>query len=145
MSENFDFDAMFAELASDNADVAAAAEAAVASVKPAKDGLTYAGDQDGANGHVYSMYTMTLDGKHVFNVMIDNFVEVPVPANMGAAPAGVTAHTITVVKPGHASGITTNGLAFRTPHQDGTHIDGRSVQSYVYPRAVRLLIQLYVA
>lgn len=118
---------------------------AVAKEVATKDGLTYSGDFDGANGHSYSVYVMTLNGKNVFNVVIDNFAEVPVPANMGTVPAGITAHTITVVKPGQVSGITTNGLAFRTPHPEGTHIDGRSVQSFIYPRVVRFLIDLYVA
>lgn len=144
MGENFDFDAMFAKLAEDNAELAKAVEAEAA---PVKDGLAYAGDFDGVNGHTYSRYVMTLTGKHVFDVLIDNFLEVAVPAEMGKAPAGVSAHTIVVVKPGEVSGIATTGLAFRAPHNDGTgtHIDGRSVQSYVYPRAVRFLVQLYVS
>ena len=148
MGENFDFEAMFAKLAEDNTELAAAADGIAAEVKaaPAKDGLAYAGDIEGANGHAFSRYTMTLDGKNVFDVLIDNYIAVPVPAEMGNAPAGVTAHTIVVVKPGQASGITTNGLAFRGLHNDGTgtHIDGRTVQNYIYPRAVHFLIQLYV-
>lgn len=148
MSDDFDFAAAFAELANGNADLAAEAEKNAAEVKatPAKDGLAYAGDFDGANGHTYSRYTLTYEGKNAFDVLIDNFIEVPVPADMGHAPAGITAHTMVVVKPGQVSGITTTGLAFRTPHNDGTgtHIDGRTVQSYIYPRVMRLMVQLYV-
>lgn len=142
MNENFDevFSQMINDLDLKAFDAKVSAEA-----KAPKDGLAYAGDIEGANGHAYSLYALTLNGKHVFNAVIDNFVEVPVPAEMGTVPAGVTAHTIVIVKPGQVSGITTNGLAFRTPHPDGTHIDGRSVQSYVIPRILRLMIDLYVA
>lgn len=146
MGENFDFDAMFANLAKDNAELAAVAEDIAAEVQaaPAKDGLAYAGDVEGANGHAISVYRMTVTGKHVFDVLIDNFVEVPVPAKLGTVPAGITAHTIVIAKPGQASGITTTGLAFRAPHPSGVHIEGKALQAYIYPRAVRFLVQLYV-
>lgn len=147
MGENFDFEAMFAELAAGEPEVAAIdADAVKADLKPAKDGLTYAEDFDGANGHTFSRYAMTMAGKHVYDVLIDNFVEVPVPADLGKVPAGVTAHNITIAAPGEAVAMATTGVALRAPHNDGTgtHIDGRTVQAYIYPRAVRFLIQLYV-
>lgn len=143
MDENMDFGQIFESIALENAELAAKAEKATAT-STVKDGLAYVGDFESENGHDISRYAMTMAGKHVFDVLVDNFVETTVPEDMGKVPAGVTAHAIIVALPGDNGGFGTAGIALRTPHPEGTHIDGRTVQSYIYPRAVRLLVQLYV-
>ena len=144
-----DFNELFESLVGQDAELNAidadAVAAEVAAEKPAKDGLAYVGDFQDANGHAISRYALTIDGTRVFDVIVDNFAEVPVPAKLGKIPAGVTAHAIMLVKPGETgSPLVTNGLAFRAPHPSGIHIEGRALQAYIYPRAVRFLVQLYV-
>jgi hypothetical protein len=39
--------------------------------------------------------------------------------------------------------VETTGIAVRTPHEDGVHIDGQSVRSYVAVRAYRWIGQFY--
>lgn len=106
--------------------------------EPVKDGLAYAGDVDDTmTGHSLSRYTLTLYGRRILDVLVDNDIE-----RKPSPKFGITLHQIYVAKPNTvtvADAVGTNGVAARTPHSDGVHVDGQTVKTYVLPRVLRLM------
>jgi hypothetical protein len=116
-------------------------------------GLSYIGDED-----LISRYTMFLEGRRVFDVLVHNGLEVG-SAELGEdveVPTGTTLHRIKIARVDAPADTaqTTKGIAIKKPHfeknlatgEDGvhTHISSYSVASYVYPRALVLLARLFV-
>ena len=107
------------------------------------NGLKYFADEiDVTTQHTVSVYHMYVEGKLVFKVFVDNDESADLPDSLHF-PEGVTAHPMTIMDAAGTRTIKTNGVAMRQLHDDGVHIDGMTVQSYVYPRLARLLVQLY--
>lgn len=129
---------------------AAAAEAEAAEKAPVatvKDGLWYAEDSVDANGHTISWYALNASGKTLLWISVDNALEIGAEllsnAAHGHVPAGVTGHAIRVHNATRTVSVETSGIAVRAPHEDGTHVDGQTIRSYVVPRVSRWIAQFY--
>lgn len=123
----------------------AAEVAAKAAAEPLKEGIWYAGDEANENGHKISMYRLVMGGKVVMWAKVNTELTVSAddePAVAGL-PAGATAHRIVLVNATGTKMIGTKGFAVMAPHEDGTHIDGRTVRSFLIPRVARYLGELY--
>lgn len=139
-----------AELAAATADVnaaleakaaelaAKAAELAAKAAEPKKDGLWYSHNEDDANGHTISVYVVIMGGKEIMYARVNTALTVSVPG----LPGGVTAHPI-VIAGTLGKQIETKGFGLMAPHEDGTHIDGQTVRSFLIPRMPRYLGELY--
>lgn len=128
-----------AEVADLEAVVASVAAEATSSTK--QDGVWYSHDAKDGNGHLVSWYAINMGGKSVAWISVDNYVEVST-AGLGL-PAGLTGHGMVIWNAERTVSHATKGVAVRAPHEDGTHIDGQSVRSFIYPRLPRFLGQLY--
>jgi hypothetical protein len=107
------------------------------------NGLKYFTDEvDIATQHTVSVYHMYIEGQLVFKVFVDNDESADLPDGVDL-PEGVTAHPMVVMDAAGTKTLQTKGVAMRQLHVDGVHVDGMTVQSYVYPRLARLLVQLY--
>lgn len=114
------------------------AKAESAAKAPQKDGLRYSHNEDDANGHTISVYTVVMGGKEVMYVRVDTALTVSVPG----LPGGMTAHPIAIAGTTGKT-IETKGFGVMGPSKLGPRINGKTVQSYVLPRLPRLLGELY--
>jgi hypothetical protein len=109
-------------------------------------GVSYVGDING-----YSRYTMFLEGRRVFDILVDG--ETPatdLPEGMATPPAGHSVHTIHIamVDAPIVARQATKGYALRAPHADengmGYRIVTNSIRSYVQGREAYFLARLFV-
>lgn len=131
----------FAELA--EAMNAAAAEEKAKEPKPVQDGIWYAHDTKDSNGHAISWYRFAAGGKTILWASADNDLEMSQDDMGGQLPGGATGHAITIWNADLSKSIPTKGIAIRVPHEDGTHIDGTTIRSFMGPRAARFLGEFY--
>lgn len=109
-------------------------------------GLSYVGDID----H-YSRYTYFVEGRRVFDVVVDLAVEVETPEGLNL-PEGASLRRIFIAMvdaPATAFALQeTTGAATLKPYvsADGvtTRISSDSVRGYVEPRVLKLLARVYV-
>lgn len=107
-------------------------------------GLSYVGDE-GDN----SRYTYFIEGRRVFDVLIDRGIFVPAPEG-ATLPEGCSLHPIfiSMVDAPEDTRQPTKGFAAMQPYvsMEGvtTRVSGTSVTSYVQPRAAALLARLFV-
>lgn len=114
---------------------------------PAHSGLRYQKDEG-----VWSVYVMELDGRPIFEVSVDNADPdlIIYVGRVGARWAQV--HEVADADFGVS--LETNGRAAKGMHEVGgspetpgdivDHIDGMSVQSYVYPRVARIMADIFI-
>jgi hypothetical protein len=112
-----------------------------------KDGLWYVEDGVNGDGHSISWYRLVSAGKTILWFSMDNDLAVSADVVMstlgGVLPHGATAHAIRAHNATRTDSVATTGLAIRVLHEDGEHIDGQTVRSYVAPRAVRWIAGFY--
>jgi len=113
---------------------------------PANSGLRYQKDEGS-----WSVYLMDIDERPVFEVSIDND-DPDLTIYVGRVGARwALVHNISDT--GYGVPLETNGHATKNTHEVGgtpespgelkTHIDGVSVQSFVYPRVARILADIF--
>lgn len=109
-------------------------------------GLGYKGDIQ-----TYSVYELHVDGKVVLEAAVDNSDP---ELKIFIGKHGATFAQVQVGETGHL--IETKGRAQKSIHEVGgadgevpngihDHIDGTTIQTYVYPRAINFIVQLHVA
>ena len=116
-------------------------------IMPESSGLRYQTDEG-----TWSVYVMEIGGRPVFEVSVDNEdsdLKIYV-GKIGARWAQINELT----DAGFGVSLETNGRAQRGTHEVGgtpeapgelkDHIDGTSVQTYVYPRVARIMADLFV-
>lgn len=142
---NDEFKGLFGDDAAELEALGAEVAAEVAAEQPAapkKDGVWYAHDGVDGNGHTISWYALNSGGKTLLWASVNNALEIST-APLGQAPAGVTGHGIRVYNAQRTASVETNGIAVRTLHEDGVHVDGQSVRSFLLPRVSRYISHFY--
>lgn len=119
-------------------------------VKP--QGVSYVGNEHAA-GVEWSRYTVFIEGRRVFDAVVnlaDDASEAAAKTGL-AAPDGMALRHIAIVKvdaeiAGNA--MPTKGFAAQGPHFSAggvyDHVDGKTVEQYVMPRAGVFLARLFV-
>jgi hypothetical protein len=107
-------------------------------------GLSYVGDENSL-----SRYTYFLEGRRVFDVLVDNATEAEAPEGV-IVPEGHSFHRIDIAMVDAPAGARqgTKGLAVRSPLISesgmGYRIDSKSIRTYVQGREAHFLARLFV-
>lgn len=110
-------------------------------------GISYVRDEN-----AWSRYTYFLEGRRVFDVLVDNATPVTdLPDGVGTPPPGHSAHVIRIARVDApiSTAQATKGLAVRVPLVTdagmGYQVDGNSIRTYIHGREAHFLARLFVA
>lgn len=116
------------------------------------NGLSYVGDTEAA-GATWSRYTLFLEGRRVMDALVnlsDDATEAGAKTGC-AAPDGMVLRHIAIAKVDATiedGWMPTKGFAAHGPHFSGDgvydHVDGKTVEQYIAPRAAFMLARLFV-
>jgi hypothetical protein len=116
------------------------------------NGLSYVGNEHAA-GVEWSRYTLFLEGRRVFDALVNLADDATAAGEAGglAAPDGMVLRHIAIAKvdaPIDGGWMPTKGFAAHGPHFSDAgvfdHVDGKTVEAYVAPRAAFFLARLFV-
>jgi len=130
-----DFDAKFNEIMGAQQDMPELDTPAEDAAPKRKDGLAYLATNDSV-----ATYELVVEGRVILHVLVNEAAPVDTPAFLqGKLHPQATVHAIMVAKPDRSVVLPTNGLAVMGKH----HLNTDTIKSYIYPRAVHFMIQVY--